>query len=50
MRKNAASARVMEKVGMQCEGCERAKVQIDGQWHDTLRYAILDCEWSTQAE
>lgn len=42
---NAASARVLEKVGMTREGCEREKDFIKGRWHDRLTYAILDHEW-----
>lgn len=42
---NAASARVLEKLGMKREGCEREKYFIKGQWHNRLVYAILDHEW-----
>jgi hypothetical protein len=31
-----------EKVGYTREGVFRKRVWIEGQWHDTIRYAILD--------
>jgi RimJ/RimL family protein N-acetyltransferase len=38
---NAASARVLEKIGMQREGILRARKLRRGQWHDELLYAII---------
>jgi len=43
---NTASARVMEKGGMQCEGHFREKMCVKGTWRDVLVYAILDHEWA----
>jgi RimJ/RimL family protein N-acetyltransferase len=42
---NAASARVMEKIGMQREGRTRETKQIQGVWYDELIYAILEKEY-----
>jgi ribosomal-protein-alanine N-acetyltransferase len=39
---NAASAQVLEKVGMQREGRLRERKLRKGKWHDELLYAILD--------
>jgi len=48
---NLASARVMEKAGMRCEAHFR-KIRIyagaEGDWHDSLLYAVLDDEWHSQ--
>jgi len=38
---NVASARVMEKVGMRCEGILRQYVLAKGAFHDMKLYAIL---------
>jgi len=43
---NAASARVLEKVGMRLEGCHKHDCQIRGVWRDTLAFAILSDEWA----
>ena len=43
---NAASARVLEKVGMRREGCFKHDYQIRGVWRDTLAFAILSDEWA----
>jgi len=42
---NLASARVLEKIGMSCEGHLREKELIKGRWYDHFLYAILDHEW-----
>ena len=42
---NVASARVLEKAGMQREGHFRQHKWVKGKWRDSLLYAILDCEW-----
>ncbi len=49
--RNVASARVMEKAGMQCEAHFRqirTYAGADGDWHDSLLYAILEDDWKTQ--
>ena len=42
---NVASARVMEKIGMQREARFREHRWYKDRWWDTLIYAILDHEW-----
>lgn len=42
---NTASARVLEKIGMQQEGYLRENLLIKGRWRDSLLYAILENEW-----
>ena len=42
---NAASARVLEKLGMEREGRLRQDVRRKGEWHDSYLYAILEPEW-----
>jgi len=42
---NKASAHVLEKIGMKCEGKLRENALIKGRWLDTLLYAILEDEW-----
>ena len=39
---NIASARVLEKTGMQREGLVRHDVLMRGQWRDSYLYAILE--------
>lgn len=42
---NRASARVLEKIGMQREGHHRDKEWFKGRWWDTYTYAMLAREW-----
>ncbi len=42
---NAASARVLQKLGMRQEGRLRENEYFKGRWWDTLVYAILEPEW-----
>jgi len=42
---NAASAHVLEKLGMRLEGRQREKEYFKGRWWDTLLYGMLDDEW-----
>ncbi|MEQ9439117.1 MAG: GNAT family N-acetyltransferase [Cyclobacteriaceae bacterium] len=42
---NIASARVLEKVGMQREGSKRKVLPIRGHWVDNYEYAILEEDW-----
>ena len=46
---NAASARVLEKVGLRPEGRLRENEYFKGRWWDTLLYGILEREWRTSA-
>jgi len=42
---NPASGRVMEKIGMQKEGCQRAHFYKDGIAHDSVEYGLLREDW-----
>lgn len=42
---NAASARVLERVGLRLEGRLRENVFFKGRWWDTLLYGLLEGEW-----
>jgi len=46
--RNAASARVAEKLGMRREGHFIENTFQKGAWVDTLIYAILDREWTSR--
>ena len=45
---NSGSARVLEKIGLRCEGRLRENDYFKGRWWDTLVYAILEDEWRAQ--
>ncbi|MCI0439419.1 MAG: GNAT family N-acetyltransferase [Chloroflexi bacterium] len=45
---NAASARVLEKLGMKLEGRFREDKLIGDKWHDMFAYAILEGEWKAR--
>ena len=45
LAENAASARVLEKLGMRLEGRQRDSEHFKGRYWDTLYYAILDHEF-----
>jgi RimJ/RimL family protein N-acetyltransferase len=42
---NAASCRVLDKLGMVCEGVQRSHVRKDGRRHDLILYGLLRDEW-----
>jgi RimJ/RimL family protein N-acetyltransferase len=42
---NAASRRIMAKLGMQQEGVLRENVLARGEWWSSVQYAILSSEW-----
>jgi RimJ/RimL family protein N-acetyltransferase len=46
---NAASVRVLEKLGLREEGRLREKSHYKGRWWDHLLFAILAEEWQAQA-
>lgn len=50
LAENSASAHVLEKSGLQCEGRLREHDLIDGRWHDRLLYGILEREWRVRRE
>ncbi|NNN20724.1 MAG: GNAT family N-acetyltransferase [Acidimicrobiales bacterium] len=43
--RNKSSLRVVEKLELRFEGVAIKFLQIDGQWEDHARYAILESEW-----
>ncbi len=43
---NAASLRVLEKIGMRREGYFKHDSQIRGVWRDTVAFGILSDEWA----
>jgi ribosomal-protein-alanine N-acetyltransferase len=45
--RNAASIRVVEKVGMRREGLALRYLRIDGRWEDHAIYALTAEEWPT---
>ncbi len=47
--RNAASRRVVEKLGLRFEGISERYLEIDGAWEDHARYAITAEEWSDRA-
>jgi RimJ/RimL family protein N-acetyltransferase len=47
---NTASMHVLERLGMQREGCLRDNVWMKGRWWDTLIYSILEDEWRANSE
>ena len=46
---NAASARVLERVGLRPEGRLRENEYFKGRWWDTLLYGLLESEWRASA-
>jgi RimJ/RimL family protein N-acetyltransferase len=48
LAENTASARVLEKLGMQLEGRMRDSEHFKGRYWDTLHFAILEEEWWAQ--
>lgn len=47
--RNAASARVLERLGMRLEAHLRENELVKGEWCDELVYAILASEWRQRA-
>lgn len=47
---NVASARVLEKLGMHCEGRLREHEGFKGQWWDVLCYGVLQSEWQARSQ
>ena len=45
---NAASMRIMQKLGTIYEGHLRENVWVKGNWWDTIIYAILEHEWQAR--
>ena len=47
--RNAASRRVVEKLGVRFEGVAERYLEIDGAWEDHARYAVTAEEWADRA-
>jgi ribosomal-protein-alanine N-acetyltransferase len=47
--RNAASRRVVEKLGLRCEGIAERYLEIAGAWAHPARYAITAEEWGDRA-
>jgi len=47
--RNERSRRVVEKLGIRCEGLAERLIEINGVWEDHLRFAITGEEWSLRA-
>jgi ribosomal-protein-alanine N-acetyltransferase len=45
LRENAASCRLLEKLGFRCEGVMRQRDFFKGMHHDMAMYAVLASEW-----
>jgi ribosomal-protein-alanine N-acetyltransferase len=43
--RNTNSRRVVEKLGIRCEGLAERYLEINGKWEDHLRYAVTAEEW-----
>lgn len=48
--RNRPSRRVVEKLGLRCEGTAERYLEINGVWEDHLRYAITVEEWEVRRE
>jgi len=46
--RNRPSRRVVEKLGIRCEGMAERYLEINGEWEDHMRYAITSEEWTTR--
>ena len=47
--RNAASLRVVEKLGLRSEGLAERYLEINGVWEDHCRFAITAEEWQARA-
>ncbi len=47
--RNAASRRVVDKLGLRFEGVAERYLEIDGAWEDHARFAITAEEWAERA-
>ena len=48
--RNTNSRRVMEKLGLRCEGLSEKYLEIAGVWEDHLRFAITVEDWETRRD
>jgi RimJ/RimL family protein N-acetyltransferase len=47
---NSASGRVLQNLGMQCEGRLRDDMLAHGVWRDSIIYGVLEDEWRAQVD
>ncbi len=47
--RNAASRRVVEKLGIRCEGVAVGYLQINGEWEDHMQFAVIAEDWAMRA-
>ncbi len=47
--RNQPSRRVMEKLGIRCEGVAVGLLQINGEWEDHMQFAVLAEDWAVRA-
>jgi ribosomal-protein-alanine N-acetyltransferase len=48
--RNAASRRVVEKLGLRSEGVALGFLEINGEWEDHVRYAMTSEEWAARGQ
>ena len=48
--RNAASRRVVEKLGLREEGVARGFLEINGEWEDHVRYGMTAEEWAARGQ
>lgn len=48
--RNAASCRVLERIGMRREALHLEDMWLENEWSDTAIYALLEHEWRESAE
>lgn len=47
--RNQASRRVVEKVGIRCEGVAVGLLQINGEWEDHMQFAMVAEDWAMRS-
>lgn len=48
--RNLPSRRVVEKLGIRCEGTAVSYLQINGEWEDHLQFAVVAEDWELRAK
>ncbi len=48
--RNQRSLRVVEKLGLRCEGISEGFLEINGVWEDHVRFAITSEEWAHRSK
>ncbi len=47
--RNRSSRRVVEKLGIRCEGVAVGLLQINGEWEDHMQFAVLAEDWAMRS-